>query len=174
MLLLPPILSDEGCGLMAEGIARLREETGLEVFPENPPGQVFLGDRHLLDFFAEVCRRADTGFLLDCAHLAIYQRTRGLPPLEGLDRFPLERVIELHVAGGTEREISGYAFVDDDHRATVLPDTWTILDHVVPRLPNLRAVVFECERNPLEACVPGFERIERALAGSALVERVPR
>ena len=62
---------------MADGIVRLREATGFEVLPENPPGQVYLGDLHLLDFFARVIERADTGMLLDCAHLAIYQRLRG-------------------------------------------------------------------------------------------------
>ena len=32
---------------------------------------------------------------------------------------------------------------------------------------ELRAVVFECERNPLAACLPGFGRIARTLAGTA-------
>ena len=62
---------------MAEGIVRLRAATGREVLPENPPGAVYLGDLHLLDFFARVAERGDTGLLLDCAHLAIFQREGG-------------------------------------------------------------------------------------------------
>jgi uncharacterized protein len=171
MLLLPPILCQETVAEMAEGIRALRDAAGLEVFPENPPGQVFLGDLHLLDFFARLCREADTGMLLDCAHLAIYQRTQGRQPLDGLDGFPLDRIIELHVAGGTEYERDGYPFVEDDHKPTVLADTWSILAHVAPRAPNLKAVVFECERNPLDACIPGFERIAATLGASALAGR---
>jgi uncharacterized protein (UPF0276 family) len=157
---------------MAAGIRRLRDEIGLEVLPENPPGTVFLGDLDLLDFFAQVAAEADTGLLLDCAHLAIYQRARGRPPLLGLDRFPLERIVELHVAGGTEGERDGFRFVEDDHRTTVLPDTWTIFEHVAPRAPELRAVVFECERNPLRECRSGFERIARVLGDSPLAAKV--
>jgi len=164
MLLLPPILSDEAAAAQAAGIERLRAAIGLEVLPENPPGQLFVGDLHLLDFFARVIDRADTGMLLDCAHLAIYQRVMGHAPLTGLDAFPLDRVVELHVAGGTERVTDEcYPWVDDDHTVAVLPDTWAIFEHVVPRAPNLRAIVFECERNHLDACVAGFERLRASL-----------
>ncbi|MGB0589890.1 MAG: DUF692 family multinuclear iron-containing protein [Myxococcota bacterium] len=160
MLLLPPILSDDAASAMADGVQSLRSAVDKEVLPENPPGHVFLGDLHLLDFFARVCDRGDTGMLLDCAHLAIYQRLQGHDALTGLDDFPMERIIELHVAGGTEHAHEGYAFVEDDHTTEVLPDTWRIFDYIVARAPHLKAVVFECERNPLEACLPGFARIK--------------
>ncbi|PJB72032.1 MAG: hypothetical protein CO096_08600, partial [Armatimonadetes bacterium CG_4_9_14_3_um_filter_66_14] len=74
MLLLPPVLTDDAASALADGIVRLREATGREVLPENPPGQVWVGELHVLDFFARVCERADTGMLLDAAHLPIYQR----------------------------------------------------------------------------------------------------
>jgi uncharacterized protein len=161
MLLLPPVLCDPSASAMADGVAALREAVGLEVLPENPPGHVFLGDLHLLDFFARVCERGDTGMLLDCAHLAIYQRLQGHAPLTGLDGFPLDRVVELHVAGGTEHAHDGYAFIEDDHTTEVLPETWRIFEHIVANAPNLKAVVFECERNPMGACLEGFERIAK-------------
>ncbi|MCB9541794.1 MAG: DUF692 family protein [bacterium] len=166
MLLLPPVLCDDAARSMAEGVIALREATGYEVLPENPPGHVYLGDLHLLDFYARLCDYADTGMLLDAAHLAIYQRACGHGPLTGLDGFPAERVVELHVAGATTRTVEGLAIVEDDHTPAVLPDTWAIVEAVAPRARALRAVVFECERNPLPACLPGFARIEAALAGS--------
>ncbi len=163
MLLLPPILSDASAMAMAAGIRRLREATGLEVLPENPPGSAFLGDLPLLDYFARVCERADTGMLLDVAHLAIYQRLAGRAPTDGLERFPLDRIVEVHVAGGLAREIDGFRFVEDSHAPEVLADTWEIFEAIVPRATNLKAVVFECERNPAERCLEGFARIERTL-----------
>ena len=134
------------------------------MLPENPPGQVFLGRLHVLDFFAQVADAADTGLLLDCAHLAIFQRLRGYDALAGLDGVPLDRVVEIHVAGGTARRTADFAWIDDDHRPTVLADTWRIVEHVVARAPNLRAVVYECERNPLDACLPGLARLAALLA----------
>jgi hypothetical protein len=37
----------------------------------------------------------------------------------------------------------------------------------VPRAPNLKAVVFECERNPAPALGAAFERLEATLSGWA-------
>jgi uncharacterized protein len=164
MLLLPPVLTRDAADAMADGIVRLREATGFEVLPENPPGQIYLGDLHLLDFFARVVDRADTGMLLDCAHLAIYERLVGEPPGTGLDAFPRDRIVELHVAGGSERRHDGFAWVEDDHTPAVLADTWTIVERVVPAAPELRAVVFECERNPLASSLDGFARLAALIA----------
>ncbi len=163
MLLLPPILSEDAAAGMAEGVIALREALGREVLPENPPGQVFLGDLHLLEFFARLCEAADTGLLLDCAHLAIFQRLRGHAPTDGLADFPLERVVELHRAGGEAREREGFTWVEDHHGVEVLPDTWAIFEAVISAAPNLKAVVFECERNSIEQTLPGFARICAAL-----------
>lgn len=169
MLLLPPILSDEAASGQAEGIMRLRQRLGYEVLPENPPGHIFLGNLHILDFFARVLDRADTGMLLDCAHLAMYQRCMGYTPHAALDGFPLDRIVELHVAGSTQKEHDGFVYWDDDHTPKVLQDTWDIFDWVAPRAPNLKAVVLECERNALAEVVPGFQRIAATVTPTALV-----
>jgi uncharacterized protein (UPF0276 family) len=157
--LMPPVLCDDSAREMADGIARMQAATGFACLPENPPAVIYLGDLHILDYFARVSERVGCGLLLDCAHLAIFQRSRGLPPLAGLDGFPLDRVIELHVAGGTERTTDGFAWVDDDHNPEPLDDTWQIFQHVTARAKNLKAVVYECERNAVESVLDGFARI---------------
>lgn len=162
MLLLPPVLVPEAVAPMAEGIAALRQATGLEVLPENPPGAVFVGPLHVLEFFAAVAEAADTGLLLDCAHLAMFQRARGLPWNAGFDGFAWDRVIELHVAGGSEHAVEGFSFVEDDHGTQVLPDTWMIFEEALRRATNLRAVVVECERNPIPAVLPLLRRVAGA------------
>jgi uncharacterized protein (UPF0276 family) len=159
-ILMPPILSQDSVLEMAANVAALREASGFEVLPENPPAHVFVGPLHLLDYFARVIDGADSGMLLDVAHLAVYQRVQGNAPLTGLDGFPLERVLEIHVAGGTPFEWQGRPFVDDDHGTEVLEETWTILEHVLPLTSNLKALVFEGERNAIEEVVPIFERID--------------
>lgn len=171
MLLLPPVLLPEAVAPMADGLRALREATGLEVLPENPPGAAFLGDLHLLDFFARVADEADTGLLVDCAHLAMFQRARGLDPLTALDGFPCDRVVELHVAGGTVRDHQGLPWVDDDHGRDVLPDTWQIAEYLAARATNLKAVVIECERNPIDVVRPLFG--EAAARWSAAAGSIP-
>jgi uncharacterized protein len=157
--LLPPVLCRDSALEMAEAIQRVEQATGLACLPENPPSAIYLGELHILDYFGLVADASGGGLLVDCAHLAIFQRMRGLPPLTGLDGFPLDRVIELHVAGGTERDEDGFAWIDDDHQPEPLPDTWQIYEHIAARAPNLRAVVYECERNPPALVVDNFRRI---------------
>jgi uncharacterized protein (UPF0276 family) len=159
-VLMPPILCAESADEMARGVRALREATGFEVLPENPPAHVYLGGLHLLDYYARVAGASDCGLLLDAAHLAVYQLVSGNRPTDGLDGYPLDRVVEIHVAGGTPFASGGLTFVDDDHGTRILPETWQILEAVLPRARNLRAVVFECERNPADAVIPVFETLK--------------
>lgn len=163
-LLMPPILVPESADVMADAVREVRRATGFEIVPENPPGHVYLGEMHLLDYFARMTERADCGLLLDVAHLAIYQRVTDREPLDGLDGLPLDRVVEMHVAAGTEFEHEGRVFVDDDHGVEILEDTWRIFDHVLERATNLKAVVYECERNREEEVLPTYERLAEAWA----------
>ncbi|MAG59128.1 MAG: hypothetical protein CMJ83_22815 [Planctomycetes bacterium] len=159
-LLLPPILTVESAATTAASVGRLQDATGLCVLPENPPALYFLGDLHILDYFARVSEAADCGLLLDTAHLAIFQKARGGDPLDGLDGFPVDRIVEIHVAGGGEAETAdGYRYIDDDHRADLHPDTWTILEWLLPRASRLKAVCYECEHNDVSDTIPIFRRL---------------
>jgi len=164
--LMPPILCRDSAAAMATSVRRLRAATGFEVLPENPPAHVLLGDLHPLEYFALVAELADCGLLLDVAHLAICQLALGRDPLDGFEDFDLARVVEVHVAGATPFEDGGHTFYDDDHSPEPLAATCRILEHVVPRAPNLRAVVYECERNRTADVLPTFERLRAQLAES--------
>ncbi|HEX2568557.1 MAG TPA: DUF692 family protein, partial [Polyangia bacterium] len=165
-LLLPPVLTSDSAAACAETIAKIEAATGMRILPENPPGTYFLGDLHILDYFAEVSARSGCGLLLDCAHLAMFQRLRGHEPLTGLDGFPLDRVVEMHVAGGTLADVEGYPIVEDSHQPEPLEDTWRIFEYVAPRARALRAVVYECEKNPPEECVDNFRRLRATWPGA--------
>jgi uncharacterized protein (UPF0276 family) len=161
MTLLPPVLTASSADAMAEALVRMQEVTGMVCLPENPPAPVYLGEMHVLDYFARVAERSGGGLLLDCAHLAIFQRSRGLDALTGLDGFPLDRVVEMHVAGGVLRDQEGFAWIEDDHSPEPLPETWAIFEHVAARAKNLKAVVYECERNAAHEVLDGFARLRR-------------
>ena len=88
--------------------------------------------------------------LLDLAHLTIYQHQQKHSLLTGLDGFPLDRVIEIHLAGGTKQIRNGCEVIEDDHSPQILDETWSLFKECAPRLKHLKALVFECERNPLQ------------------------
>ena len=64
--------------------------------------------------------------------------------------------------------------VADDHAPVPREETWEIFEHLVPRCPNLRAVVFECERNPLPDNLPAFARIAEILKQSPSIASIAR
>jgi uncharacterized protein (UPF0276 family) len=165
-LLLPPVLTRESAHAVAESVARIEQATGFAVLPENPPGAFWLGELHVLDYFGEVSARSGCGLLLDCAHLAMFQRLRGHDPLTALDGFPLERVVELHVAGGSVVDVDGLPLVDDTHCPEPLAETWAIFEHVMRsgRMRALKAIVYECERNRDTEVVTNFRRLAKAFA----------
>ena len=165
-LLLPPILTRDSAFAVADSIMKLQEATGFAVLPENPPGTFYLGELHILDYFALVSERARCGLLLDCAHLGMFQRLRNLPPTSGLDGFPLDRVVELHVAGTSEIDVDGLPLVDDSHAPEPLPDTWAIFEALSGRAKNLRAVVYECEKNSAAQVNANFVRLNAAFPAS--------
>lgn len=164
-VLMPPVLELDSARAMADAVRALREQSGFEVLPENPPAHLYLGRMHLCDYYAEVAERSDCGLLFDLAHLAVHQIVRGFELLDGLDGFPCERIVELHLAGGRRFELEGRSFVEDDHGVELLPETWRLFEAVLERATNLKAVVLECERNRAAQVLPLFERVA-ALLGS--------
>src|SRR5262245_12655803 len=99
-MLMPPILCRESALETAENILQIESETGMFCLPENPSAVVYLGDLHILEYFAIVAEQTDCELLLDCAHLAIFQQTRKLPPGAALDNYPLDSIHETHVPCG--------------------------------------------------------------------------
>lgn len=91
------------------------------------------------EFIAAVATRADCGILLDLHNIWTNERNGRQPVDSYLAALPLERVVELHVAGGFE--LSGYWL--DAHSGLVQPEVMQLLHEVLPRLPNVRALIFE-------------------------------
>ena len=92
----------------------------------------------------------------------MFQRLRGLPPTAGLDGFPLDRVVEMHVAGGAPVDVDGLALVDDAHGPEPLPDTWQIVEAVLPRAHRRCAPSSTSARRTRPTrCVGNFRRLNR-------------
>mgnify|MGYP001274306779 CR=1 FL=1 len=57
--LLPPVLTADSAAEMADAVRRVAEATGMAVLPENPPSPIYLGDLHILDYFARVAEGSE-------------------------------------------------------------------------------------------------------------------
>jgi uncharacterized protein (UPF0276 family) len=161
-VLLPPVLTRSSAAEMAQAVRALSAALNTLVVPENPPAVAYVGPLHLLDYYAQVVSDGDCGFLLDCSHLAIFQASRGLPPLAAFDGFPWERVVELHIAGGRPRVSEGLVWMEDTHDPEPTPEAWAVFEAALSRAKNLKAVVYECEHNPAEEVHDNFVRLNDA------------
>jgi uncharacterized protein (UPF0276 family) len=105
--------------------------SGTDPLAEPDALRAALGDRHHL--------------LLDLHNLWVNAHNLGFDVLEWLDRAPLDRVIEIHMAGGqlSPAQWSTRRFRLDGHDAPVPEPVWALLEHVVPRCTGLRGVTLE-------------------------------
>jgi len=200
---LPPLYTVESARVVAGNIALVQERMDRrlrqgQVFGplfllEMPPLTYFMaGTMSIPRFFQLVTDQVSCGLVLDIGHLWTvyrYTSTRRYLTVEQfverfLDEFPMERVIEIHVAGLDHHESSPRHRMEesfpewvDAHAAPIQAVSWTMLEQVLahPRLTNLRAVALEVDTKPIATVVNEFrianERwspmIRRTIGGSA-------
>jgi uncharacterized protein (UPF0276 family) len=168
---LAPFLTPEG---LEASIANTREVSSrleaplLLEFPGFSDGVAFfVGRVHAYDFFRVVAEEADVAVTLDTGHLLSYQwllgkRDGGL--LEDVDRLPLDRCFEIHLSGCEIREERFF----DLHHGILLDAQLALLDRLLERCPNVRAItyedpVFDDEGALAAKAVAGFEKLRRRM-----------
>jgi len=83
------------------------------------------------DFLTDVIEQADAGLLLDVNNVYVNAQNYGFDPVAFLERLPLARVVEIHIAGhlrSVEEEI-----LIDSHGADVIDPVLNLLEWVVER-----------------------------------------
>lgn len=114
-------------------------------------------------FITEVMESCECHLLLDLTNLDINARNHDFDPLEFLDTIPVERVTQVHLAGGEDGEPSL-----DTHGEPVPPRVWDLLAELVSRT-TVQATLVERDRNfpddPYELLVE-VDRARTLLRGS--------
>lgn len=139
--LLPPRQTDDGIRTVTRRIAELGTELGVPIAIETGVNYLRSREDELPDgdFTAAVVAGASCGLLLDLHNVWCNARNGRQPVDRFLASLPLDRVWEIHVAGG--RELDGYWL--DAHCGTAPEAVMALAREVVPSLPNLRAIVLE-------------------------------
>ncbi|NHZ35947.1 multinuclear nonheme iron-dependent oxidase [Massilia rubra] len=139
--LLPPVQSAQTVALAAANIRALSAQLPVPFAFET--GVNYLRPMHgeMSDgaFFGAIAEEADCAILLDLHNLWCNEKNGRQGVLAALDEMPLERVCEVHLAGGDH--LDGYYL--DAHSGLVPPELMQLAHTVLPRLPNLKALIFE-------------------------------
>jgi len=154
--LVPLAFTDEMVEVVARNARRIRELVPVPLLLENiayyfrVPG----GTMTEIEFIRKVVERADVGLLLDVTNLALNARNNGYDAQAFVDALPLERVWQLHIAGGRPyRDV-----ILDTHSDPVPADVLKLMEYVLQRAP-VRAVILERDVDipPLPALLAEIE-----------------
>lgn len=139
--LLPPRQSSAAVRVAADKLRRYQKALGCRVAFETGVNYLRRGTDELDDgeFFHAVAEQADSGILLDLHNLWCNQRNGRQNLADVLAQMPLERVWEVHLAGGMA--LDGYWL--DAHSDGVPPPLLELAAQIIPRLPNVSALIFE-------------------------------
>ncbi len=202
---LPPLYTSFSAEMVADNTRviqhRLDEHCRLAngstplVLLEMPPLTYFVaGTMSIPGFFKAICEQTPCGLVLDVGHLWTVFRYSGAHRVMSLTRFvdtflnefPVERVVEIHVAGlaiheshralAVSREDNGDtdalpAWVDA-HAAPIPTVLFKILDQILfhPQLTSLKGLALEVDTKPIEVIVDEFA--EFSLRYGPLIDRL--
>jgi sugar phosphate isomerase/epimerase len=138
----PPLYTEEFLQRFCDNALVLRDAMGAPLVMENIPG--FFSVRRAQMTEAEFLRRffeqTGCGFLIDIPHIWLAAHYRGIDPRQYLADFPLDRVVEIHVAGVEyDRDLEGPWIAPTSPSKDILQ----IACWVAERAPKLRAVTLD-------------------------------
>ena len=165
---IPPVLNRTSLEYAVKRVREVQARVPVPVAIEPPPMTFVVGGLALFAFFGELAERTDCAILLDMGHLVSYEMASGKRVREALDVLPCERVVEVHIAGGRlQGSEQGPVYVDA-HECTILEQTWWMLEAMLPELPNVKAVCYECEGVNEGTVLNTLKRLRRRISEKSI------
>lgn len=130
--------------VLCRNVTAVRREIEAPLLLENITYTVTLPGSEMseVEFIAEVLERTGCGLLLDVTNLYTNAVNHGYDPGDFLKRLPLDRVVQLHFAGGHWRQ----NVLVDSHAHPTPPEVWAWMEEVLARAA-VKAAVLERDEN---------------------------
>ncbi|WP_108809271.1 DUF692 domain-containing protein [Aquimarina spinulae] len=138
---LPPCQTKKGLELAIRNIKYLQDKIGKPIAIETGVNYLKPNSHEMNDgsFVAELCRETGCGILLDIHNIFANQLNGRQSITDFLKEIPLEHVVEMHIAGGTELNNLWM----DSHSGPIDKRLLAITKEILPDLTNLKAVTYE-------------------------------
>jgi uncharacterized protein (UPF0276 family) len=153
--------------MIAARIKRIQTNVPAPFLLENNVYYIDIPEQEMTEpeFLNQLSERTNCGLLLDVHNVYCNARNHGFDACGFFDQLNLDRVIEIHIAGGNE--LAG--MYTDSHAGPCPEPVWELLDYVVARAPNLRGITFEFHDSyyPLLKTGGILEHLDRARAAFA-------
>jgi uncharacterized protein (UPF0276 family) len=148
----------EMAALVAAKARQIQAAVGRPFLLENITyGFILPGELSEAEFIESVLDQSGCYLLLDVTNVYTNATNFGFDPMEFLRRIPLDRVMQLHVAGGQWED----GVLMDSHDAPVPEEVWPLVEFAAAHAP-VRGILIERDTNFPENIGDLFTEVDRA------------
>jgi uncharacterized protein len=147
--LLPMVYNTETLRHTATRVRQIAEFLERPLIIENPSVYIEFAESDMTewDFMAQLAIEADCGFLLDVNNIYVSAYNHGFDPNVYVDAIPVDRIVQFHLAGHTNKG----THIIDTHSDHVIDPVWQLYERAVART-GMRATMVEWDED-----IPSFE-----------------
>jgi len=153
--LYPIPFTEEALRHVARRVCQVQDYLEAPLVLENPSTYLDFRGSTLgeAEFIAALLEESDAGLLLDLNNVYVNAKNHGFDALAYLKQLPLQRVVQLHVAGHSQAQ----GYLADTHSAPVADEVWALLEQAL-RLGARAPLLVEWD-----ADIPSFPELELEL-----------
>lgn len=169
--LLPLPMSEEAAEHTVRRIREAQARFEVPLVLENPSYYAVMPGSTMdeASFLCRVLGEADCGMLLDLNNVYVNSVNHRFDPYAFVDRMPLERVRQIHLAGHSRQ----HQLIIDTHRGPIIDEVWALYRHTLRRAGRLIPTLIEWDTD-IPALDQVLDEVDRARdhAAMALAEEV--
>ena len=172
--LLPFPRTDDALQRIVDNVCRVQDALGRRIAIENPSHYLPFEEHRWdeIDFLAALAERSGCGLLLDINNVQVSAHNLGFDARQWLARFPLESVMEIHLAGN-EADQGGTGLLIDSHGAPIDETVWSLYETLIARAgPRPTLIERDDDIPPFAELLRERERAQRILEDAQ--QRLPR
>ena len=142
--LLPVPYTDETLARVVDHVVQVQDAIVRQILIENPSTYITFAESTWseIDFMTEIAKRAECGLLFDVNNVFVSAVNHGFSPVDYVDRYPLELVQEIHLAGhARDADEYGETVLIDAHDREVCDDVWALYQRVISKTGPIASLV---------------------------------
>ncbi len=157
--LLPLPLTPEAAAHTAARAREVQDRIGRPFAIENASSYLAYRESSMpeWEFLAEIAERADIGILLDVNNVFVTAHNLDFDPAAYIDAIPADRVVQIHLAGHTDKG----SYLLDTHSDHVREEVWALYERAIRRIGPVSTLIEWDER------IPSFDVLAREAALAA-------
>lgn len=150
--LLPMPYTDEALAHVVKRIRTVQEFLERPLVLENPSTYIEFAASTWTewDFIRTMAEEADCGLLLDVNNVYVSAYNHGFDPFKYIDGIPAERVVQIHLAGHTNKG----THILDTHSDHVIDEVWELYRYATNRAHGAAATLLEWDD-----AIPDFDTV---------------